>query len=331
MNHSGEANIVELKTGNLFALAGLVIASLLSAPALSQGKNLTPLKVILFSPDTGVAVAQARGLFAAEGVEPQMIQTRSSTQQMRGLSQGTYDIALTAFDNVLAWSGKEGAEIVALAQREDEVTLPLFVRPEIRTLGELKGRKLAVDAVDTAYAFVLRKLLLPSGLDFKRGDYQLIAAGAPAERVASMKRGETYAGIINIPWDAQARSEGMVPFIYDTDFLKGYVASVIAVNRAWAQSHRKEVIGFLRAWRSALQWLRTADHDAARKLVMTQAKVNPQAASRMLETVSKDGAINVSGAKQVLDLRSQFAGRPPKGTDLKAYIDTSYFDAAAPR
>ncbi len=322
---------MQRNTQQWYFLAGLLIASLLSASAMAQGKNMTTLKLITFSPDTGVAVAQARGLFAAEGVAPQIIQTRSSTQQMQGLSRGSYDIALTAFDNVLAWSGKEGADIAAIAQREDGVTLPLFVRPEIKTLGELKGRKLAVDAVDTAYAFVLRRILLDAGLDFKRGDYQLVPAGAPAERVASMKRGETYAGIINIPWDVQAASEGLVPFLYDRGFLKGYVGSVIAVNRAWAQSHRKELVGFLRAWRSALQWLNAADKEAARNLIVAQAKVNPGTAAGMLASVSKNGVLDRSGAQQVLALRSQFAGPPVKGTDLKAYVDTSYFEAASPR
>ena len=320
-----------MKSKNLITVAAWVFASLLAPPAVSQEKNLTKLNVIRFTPDVGLTIAQARGLLAAEGLEVQNTETGSSTQQMRGLGQGTYDIALTALDNVLAWSGREGAEFVALGQREDGVTLPFFVRPEIKTLNDLKGRKLAVDAVDTAYAFVLRRILLSSGLDLKRGDYEVVAAGAPAQRVDSMTRGETYAGIVNIPLDVRAKAEGLIPFPYDKAFLKDYVGSVIAVNRAWAQTHRKEIVGFLRAWRSALQWTRTADRDAAVKLMVAQAKINPGSASQLLSTVSKDGVLNLAGAKIVLDLRSEFAGPPPKGSDIKSYVDLSYFEAASPK
>jgi ABC-type nitrate/sulfonate/bicarbonate transport system substrate-binding protein len=323
---------VALKGPGMIGSTVFLMALLVATPAVSQQKNLTKLNLIRFTPDAVMAIAQARGLFAAEGLDLQITETGSSTQQMRGLGDGTYDVALTALDNVLAWSGRDGgAEFVSLAQREDGVTLPLFVRPEIKTLAELKGRKLAVDAVDTAYAFVLRRILIDSGLDFKRGDYQLVAAGAPAQRVESMTSGETYAGIINVPVDAQAKAKGLIPYNYATDFLKGYVGSVVAVEKKWGQSHRKEVTGFLRAWRSALAWIKTADRETARSLVAAQAKVSPEIANRLLSSVPIDGVLNMSGAKIVLELRSQFAGPPPKGNDLGAYVDTSYFQAASPQ
>jgi len=66
----------------------------------------------VFTPDPATLLARARGLFAAEGFDFQMTVTPNSTEQMRGLGNGTYDVASTAFDNVLAWSGREGAEMV---------------------------------------------------------------------------------------------------------------------------------------------------------------------------------------------------------------------------
>src|SRR4249920_309522 len=90
---------------------------------------------------------------------------------MRGLSEGAWQIVSTAFDNVLGWSGREGAEIVAIAQVSQGIALPVYVRPEIKSWTDLRGKKLAVDAVDTAYALVLRRIILEHGLDFDRGDY----------------------------------------------------------------------------------------------------------------------------------------------------------------
>src|SRR4249920_3276228 len=116
---------------------------------------------------------------------------------MRGISNGTYDIASTAFDNVLAWSGREGAEIVAIAQISDKTVLPVFVRPEIKTWSDLKGKKLAADAVDTAFALVLRRVLLAHGLEMTRGDYELLGLGTTSARLESMIKGETFAGVLN--------------------------------------------------------------------------------------------------------------------------------------
>lgn len=143
------------------------------------------LRLSVFRIDAAVVAAQARGLFASEGIAVKITRTPNSTEQMRGMSKGSLHIASSAFDNVLAWSGKEGAEIVAVAQTTDKIVLPVFVRPEIKAWSDLKGKKLAVDAVDTAYALVLRRILLANGLDLKRGDYELVPAGAtgPQARV----------------------------------------------------------------------------------------------------------------------------------------------------
>ena len=138
--------------------------------------------------------------------------TPNSTDQMRGLSKGSWPIVSTAFDNVLGWSGREGAEIVAVAQVAQGITLPIYVRPEIKSWEELRGKPLAVDAVDTAYALVLRRMLLAHGLEMERGDYRLIPKGATGHRLDSMIRGETFAGVLNPPWDAKAAAAGMVRF-----------------------------------------------------------------------------------------------------------------------
>jgi ABC-type nitrate/sulfonate/bicarbonate transport system substrate-binding protein len=320
------------RKGNLITIAAFIMAALIAAPAASQQGNPAKLHLIWFVPNPVVTIAKARGLFAAEGLELQITQTGSSTQQMRGLSQGTYDIAGTAFDNVLAWSGKEGADIVTVAQMVDGVILPLLVRPEIKAWSDLRGKKLAVDAVDTAYALVLRRILLVNGLDLRRGDFELVAAGAPAQRIESMKRGDTYAGIINIPADVQAKVAGLIPFAYQTEFLNDYPGTVLAVTRAWAQGHRKELVGFLRAWRSALRWARDpANREAAINAIVGEAKISPASASLLFSLIPKDGFLSLSGAKTVLDIRSEFAAPPVKGPSIEAYVDLSYFQEASPQ
>src|SRR5438105_3997925 len=93
-----------------------------------------------------------------------------------------------------------GAEVsthrLLVAQADAKVSLPIYVRPEIRDWEDLRGRPLAVDAVDTAYALVLRRVLLEHGLDLERGDYTLVPAGQTQPRLDSMQRGETFAGVI---------------------------------------------------------------------------------------------------------------------------------------
>ncbi len=317
----------------LLGLFAMTLIFLAGSPAIAQQKTLAKIHVNWFIPETVTLIAKGLGYFAAEGVELQFTRTGSSTQQMRGLGQGTYQIGITAFDNVLAWSGREGAEIIAIAQPNDTIALPLFVRPEIRSFADLKGKKLAVDAVDTAFALALRRILLANGLDLKRGDYELVPVGAPLQRLDSMKRGDTFAAIINVPMDLQASAAGMLPITYDREaILKGYPGTVLAVSRSWAQSNRAELTAYLRAWRTALRWLKNpANRDEAIRMIISEGQLNPKQAADFYMQVPQDGLINMGGAKMVLDMRNELASPPIKGPVLDVYVDRSYFQAATPR
>src|SRR6185437_12597772 len=315
-----------LKAGIL----GGVVAMLLMTGATAQAqKEMRKIRLNVFRIDAATVSARVNGYFAAEGLEVDVTPTPNSTDQMRGLSQGKYEIVSTAFDNVLAWSGKEGAEIVAIAQISDRTVLPVFVRPEIKDWSDLKGKKLAADAVDTAFALVLRRILLAHGLDMTKGDYELVALGATGARLESMIKGETYAGILNPPFDAKALAAGMRRIGDSTEVLPDYPNTLFAVNRAWAQSNRETLIAYLRAWLKGMAWNNDpANREAAIKAVGAELKLNPKQAQESVEELSKTGNLNLHGLQVVLDLRNQFGFKLTKGDKLPVYYDTQYFNAA---
>ena len=287
------------------------------------------LRLNVFRLDAATVAARAQGLFATEGLEVESIVTPNSTEQMRGLSQGRFDIVSTAFDNVLAWSGREGAEIVAIAQISDKTVLPVFVRPEIKTWSDLKGKKLAADAVDTAFALVLRRVLLANGLDMTKGDYELLALGTTGARLESMIKGETFAGVLNSPFDGKALEAGMRRMGDSRTVLPDYPNTIFAVAREWAQQNRDTVVGFLRAWLESGAWVKDPpNRDAAIKLLSAELKLNPKQASENIDELSSTGNLNLPGLQVVLDLRNQFGFKLPKGDKLPVYYDEAYVDAA---
>src|SRR5919109_2143671 len=123
--------------------------AILTPTAQSQEKELRPIQLNAFREDPPTVVGRLKGYFAKEGINVKVTRTANSTDQMRGLSNGTYQVASTAFDNVLGWSGREGAELIAVAQIIDTAVFPVYVRPDIKQWSDLRGKKLAVDAVDT--------------------------------------------------------------------------------------------------------------------------------------------------------------------------------------
>ena len=313
----------------ILGITGITAIVLSTSMVYAQQNAARKIRVNVFRIDAATVIARVRGFFAGEDIDVDVTTTPNSTDQMRGLSNGTYDIVSTAFDNVLAWSGKEGAKIVTVAQISDKTVLPVFVRPEISTWGDLKGKKLAVDAADTAYALVLRRVLLAHGLDMTRGGYEIVALGATGARLESMIKGDTFAGIINPPFDTKALDAGLRRIGDSREVLPDYPNTVLAVNRDWAQKNRDVLIAYLRAWLKGMTWVKDpANREEAIKTVATELKLNPKAAAESVDELSTTGKLNLAGFQTVLDLRTQFGFKLAEGDKLPVYYDAQYFTAA---
>ena len=294
-----------------------------------MANDLAKLGLITFSESTVAALARAGGLFERHGVEVEVTRTSSSTEQMRGLIENRWQIASTAFDNVLAWSARDGGpRIVGVAQASGSVDLPVYVRPEIASWDDLRGKPLAVDAVDTAYGLVLRRILQAHGLELDR-DYAFVAAGATGYRLEAMEKGEAFAAVLNPPWNARAEESGMRLMARHSDVVPGYPGGVFAVSRPWGEAHREEVAAFLRGLRDALRWARSPGRrSAAAALAASEMSVGQEQAARALDRLPETLRLDPAAFAIPLEIRLRFGFAPPNGTAIADYLDASYLDAA---
>jgi ABC-type nitrate/sulfonate/bicarbonate transport system substrate-binding protein len=299
----------------------------ISMPALT-GRHTDPrvLHLSAFSPDPPTVLARASGALDQAGLDVELTITGSSTEQMQGLSDGTYDLVSTGFDNVLAWSGRAEAEIIAVAQTDNVIQLPIIAVPEIHDWSDLRGKPLAVDAADTAFALVLRRVLETHGLELDR-DYSFVAMGATAARFQALQERRGFAAILNPPFDTQALAAGMVPFGDQRQVLPDYPGGVLAVRRDWAQANADDLVAFLRAWVRAGQ-MASADPGAAAAEYASAANLPPAVARARLPAAFNDGALQPAGLQTVLDLRTSYGYQLPMGPQLETYYDTAYYDAA---
>jgi ABC-type nitrate/sulfonate/bicarbonate transport system substrate-binding protein len=181
----------------VLVLLGMPRLPPLAAPA-EQGKSALPLRLVVFTVAPALAAARDQGYLEAEGLAVSIDTMNNSTDQMQGFAAGRWDVVHTLFDNLLAYADRAGVQSVAFAVT-DVRDLSLYALPEIASYDDLRGRPVAVDAVDTAVALVLRRLLLAHGLDAARGDYELVPAGGQPLRLQSLLRGETAAAMLGPP------------------------------------------------------------------------------------------------------------------------------------
>jgi ABC-type nitrate/sulfonate/bicarbonate transport system substrate-binding protein len=217
----------------------------------------------------------------------------------------------------------------------DNGFLSLVGAPGVKSIGELKGKKLSVDAMTTGYAFVLRELLARNNISEAEVSFE--RAGGVLGRFPELLKG-THAGTMLItPFDVLAVQKGHVQLARAAEHLGAYQGLVGAARRSWAKQNEAALVGFIRAYRSGVQFLyEPPNWELAEALLVANVRaMTPQLAKQSLNTLLhpklgfyKDAALDMKGVATVLALRSKY-GEPQKQlTDPAKYIDTSYHSQA---
>jgi ABC-type nitrate/sulfonate/bicarbonate transport system substrate-binding protein len=288
-----------------------------------------------------VWAAEHLGAFAREGLSVKTAKTPGSVFQWCSLASGDADIAITLMDNVIAYREGQGApdvvvpDAVALMGLDTRSMPTLMVRPDVASYRGLHGATLAVDAMLTGNALVLRGMLEHGGLT--SADYKLEQAGGVTQRFEAVARGGYAGSLFNAPLDAQLKALGFKALDAATSLLDHFQGHVLAARKAWADAHRAQVVGFQRAVLDGLAWLYDrANRDEAfaiyeRNMPGAARGAAATAYQVLFDPVSgfpRDGALDVEGIAQVLALRGRY-GEPQKRLQPpSAYYDASFLAEA---
>ncbi len=303
---------------------------------------MTPIELICFpgAPNLPVFVANEKGWFEAAGVKVDLTTTPSSSFQAENLAAGRFQIAGTAFDNVVAYSEGQGAVRIEPApdffafMGATQIELALVTLPDVKTIAGLKGRTLALDALATGFAFVLYEMLARAGLT--RDDVEMVPVGATPQRWESVKAG-THAGTLTIePFTSIARAQGFNVVETSTGMFPCYQGGCFAARRGWAKDNADAVTGFVKGYLKGLAWtLDPANRAAATDVLLANMEaIKPPVAPKVMDNLlnprsglTPEAKLLPDGIATVLELRSRYGGGAAL-TDASRYIDLSYYDAA---
>ncbi len=273
-----------------------------------------------------------RGIFAGFGVDLSLHETGSSKEQREQLAKGGVHIVQAAVDNALAMI-KSGTDVIILMGGEGGMN-DFIVGSDIASVDDLRGRTLAVDSPDTAYALLARKILAGRGLTLGR-DYELRAVGNGSKRLHALKSDPTLAGaILNPPFSAEALLVGMRSLGSLDDLVGPYQAGGAFALRAWAQAHPETVEGYVRGYLASLDWLRDRGNMAEavgtlRERLHLDHDVACATYEQLCDPVrgfTPDAKFNGAGFDLVLSVRADTEGFDAALADPRAYVDLSFYD-----
>lgn len=312
------------------ALAAALVG--LAPPALAQ----TPLTVMLFKGVTGLGLYAAvdKGFFAKRGLSVDVKFAPNSTEQRKGLIEGRYQIIHSAADNAVAMVELAKADAIILTGGDNGGN-HLVVRPEIGGYADLRGKTVAVDAPNTAYALVLYQMLKLNGVN--KGEYTVSPQGGSGKRLAAMKANKAVAGILNMPFTLFAAQAGMKDLGSAVKTIGPYQGGVVMTMRPWAKANADTVVKYIQAYVEGLRWATNPANKAEALAVLERhlgikpeiALAGYQHAVDPVDGLAKDAKFDMDGFKNVLKLRAelegQWGGKPPAPDK---YIDLSYYDRA---
>jgi ABC-type nitrate/sulfonate/bicarbonate transport system substrate-binding protein len=283
-----------------------------------------------------VIAGQMRGTFAKYGIEVEMENLASSDLMRGALAAGKGDVAYAAVDNAVAMVEMTGADVQIVSGGEGSQN-ELIVQPTIKSVKDLQGHVILVDAVHTAYALQLKKILHRNGMETPK-DYELNAFGATPVRLKALMENKEFAGsMLPPPSSIEALHAGLASLGSVPNLLGAYQAGGHFVERKWAQGHRAVLVKYIAAFVESQRWVMDPAHkQQVIGMMIEKQHLTPDVAAEYYGIsmtrsggFEVDGRLDPAGFENVLKLRAevegQWGGHPPA---MDKYYNDAYYREA---
>ena len=188
-------------------------------------------------------VAVARNFFRDENLEPLLIQMRSQVT-VPALISGEVQYTLS-FGNIIG-SAMQGLPFKVLAVLTDKPLHSLVGRPEIKTIGELRGKRIGTQRIGGSDQLAAEAILQAKGIDPKEVQFVTLGGDEPV-RVEILKKGLVDAICTVPPGPVRLSREGYNVLGGPKDLKIGNPISAVAVTDGRLKSSREETKKVLRA------------------------------------------------------------------------------------
>ena len=236
--------MIRFKSALFFAV--LILLALLGA---GQAQNKPLKKVRVGVPSVGVAniiifIAKEGKLYEKYGLDAEVITVNGSGIGSKALISGGIDIIPIATPTVIA-ANLAGADMQILAHTMPGVVHAMMVKPEIKRVEDLKGKKIGVSSLGSLTDFLVRTIARKKGLNPDR-DLTFIVMGGDAERLTALRAGAVDASAMSHPGYGRASRLGF-QMLWDSAKEIDYPWMEITTRRETIKKDRDLVTNYMKA------------------------------------------------------------------------------------
>jgi len=228
----------------------LITASLLSVGVQAAQKDLQKLTVG-YTPISGAAlpffIAVEEKIFQKYGYEVFPVFMGGSPLINSAILAGEFPIGYTGGGAIIS-SRLGGSDLVAIASPLPVLTIDGWAKPEIKSIGDLRGKRVGVTRFGASSYFSALSMLESGGL--KPSEVVFIQNGGVGESLAALIGGRVDVCMIGYPFGLNAKNAGFKLLFRPSQTEYGlFPTAVIAARESWLKDakNRKVAVDFLRA------------------------------------------------------------------------------------
>jgi NitT/TauT family transport system substrate-binding protein len=230
-------------------MAGIIIALATAIAETGNAQSRTPRKIRVGVSAVSMGniilyVTKEARFYEKYGLDAEVITMNGSGISSKALISGGIDIAPIATPTVIN-ANLAGSDMQILAHTLPGVVHALMVRPEIKRVEDLKGKKIAVSSLGSLTDFLVRYIAKKKGLNPDR-DVTLIQTGGDADRIVALSSGVVEGAALSHPAYGRARKLGF-PMLWDSAKEVDYPWIEITTRRAIIKNDREMIMNYMKA------------------------------------------------------------------------------------
>jgi ABC-type nitrate/sulfonate/bicarbonate transport system substrate-binding protein len=234
-------------------------------------------------------------IFEREGLRLEVTSFRGDAQLQQALAAGSIDVGLGSGPGLgFRAKGAPAIGVAAMYGPPSNLALVLPFNTPIRSIGDLKGKRLGVTTMGSLTDWLVRELSRQQG--WGSDGIQILALGSMPARLAAIQRGELDGMVIESATGYELEEAGKARnFILFGDIAKDFHTHVIFATDDMIDRRGELLTRFLHAWFKTIAFMR-ANKDFVVQSETRTIDVKPGTAARIYDAqiggFSSDGAFN---------------------------------------
>ena len=243
-----------MKLARLVLLLSICAALLLPvASAQAQTvKKVSDGQVSKTAPNWANFIANDKGFFRREGVEPETFYVGNVANTVQQLVAGSFDVASSTFDTAIR-AIANGGNTVLVGGMVTKYPYSIMASKDVASAADMKGKRIILPFAKDLLTTVWNRWLTEQGM--RPEDVEQVYTGATPNRFAALAGGSVQAALLTQPFDFRAAASGYRKLVDIGAYGKDYGFLTILARPQWLRDNPETARAYLKALSDAVDWL----------------------------------------------------------------------------